>query len=315
MEIAFSVIIPLYNKAPYIKRALQSVLNQTVAASEIIVVDDGSNDNGSAVVMEINNPLIRLIQQRNSGVSVARNNGISEARFRFVAFLDADDEWKPCFLSTIHDLITIYPQAGAFATAYEMVEPDGKIRKPKINKIPKSTWKGILVNYFLTALKDPPLWTSATVVPKEVFSNIGKFRVGEKIGEDLDMWLRIAVNYKVAWNSISAARYYRDSSNRACNNQFTQNRYILVNSGTEVLRTIKNSKLFNARHLKEYITKYKIIAASQCIVSLNQIEARENLKNAFSLFFLKDFLWWGFWSIVPKQLLISIIHFKKFLTK
>ena len=78
---AISVVIPLYNGAAYIERSIHSVLAQTVLPAEILVIDDGSTDNGAALVMQKNYPLVRLISQANAGVSAARNKGISESRY------------------------------------------------------------------------------------------------------------------------------------------------------------------------------------------------------------------------------------------
>ena len=87
-----SVIIPLYNGAAYIERSIHSVLNQTFQEFEIVVVDDGSTDDGPQRVTAFHLPHIRLIRKANGGVSAARNTGIREARYGLIAFLDADDE-------------------------------------------------------------------------------------------------------------------------------------------------------------------------------------------------------------------------------
>ena len=95
-EIKISVIIPMYNREKTIHYCLQSVLNQTYQAAEIIVVDDCSVDSSVDIVKSLNNPLIRLIiLERNSGAQVARNRGIKESRYEWIAFQDSDDEWLP----------------------------------------------------------------------------------------------------------------------------------------------------------------------------------------------------------------------------
>ena len=121
-----SVVIPLYNKAPYIARALNSVLAQERLPEEIIVVDDGSTDGGGDLVKQFKDPLIRLIRQENQGVSAARNRGISLAKGELIAFLDADDTWQPGFLKVISEMRELYPQAGIYGTAYDVINPKGK---------------------------------------------------------------------------------------------------------------------------------------------------------------------------------------------
>jgi len=148
----FSVIIPLYNKAPYVRKALESVLAQTYTDFELIVVDDGSTDESANIVetmlrkikgyrlevkgkenevidysleikgeensgAEINayhlSPInYKLIRQANTGVAAARNNGVAQAMGDYLAFLDADDWWEPNYLERMAQLIEDYPDAG-----------------------------------------------------------------------------------------------------------------------------------------------------------------------------------------------------------
>ena len=95
---AVSVVIPLYNKDKYIARALDSVFGQTCQDFEVIVVDDGSTDNGAEIVRSYKDRRLRFIRQANAGPGAARNHGIQESRAPLLAFLDADDEWLPEFL-------------------------------------------------------------------------------------------------------------------------------------------------------------------------------------------------------------------------
>lgn len=97
---AISVVIPLYNKGRYIERALSSALGQTFPPAEIVVVDDGSMDDGPKRVLTFSDRRITLIRQENRGPGAARNAGLERAKGKYVAFLDADDEWGPSFLET-----------------------------------------------------------------------------------------------------------------------------------------------------------------------------------------------------------------------
>ena len=95
-----SVVIPLYNKAHTIVNTLSTVINQIYTDFEIVIVDDGSTDNGvNTIVQHFSDPRIRIINQPNAGVSAARNRGVQESIYQYIAFLDADDEWHPDYLS------------------------------------------------------------------------------------------------------------------------------------------------------------------------------------------------------------------------
>ena len=135
----------MYNKKKYISRAVNSVLKQIYTNFELIVIDDGSTDNGANEVQKNKDNRIKIIHQNNQGVSAARNRGIDEAKGELVAFLDADDEWKHNFLVTIITLREKYPQAGAFATAYEF------------NKVATQTQLNIFENDTIEILLNPKM--------------------------------------------------------------------------------------------------------------------------------------------------------------
>lgn len=121
---SITAIIPLYNKEPYIERALASVLAQPVAELEVIVVDDGSSDGGAAKVEACTDPRVRLIRQANAGPGAARNRGLAEAHGDFIAFLDADDYWLPDYLPTSLALFAQYGEAiDAVVSAYALNHP------------------------------------------------------------------------------------------------------------------------------------------------------------------------------------------------
>ncbi len=204
-----SVIIPLYNKREYIARTINSVLSQTYQDFEIVVIDDGSTDAGAEKVKSIIDKRIHLIIQENAGVAAARNRGIEESRREFIAFLDADDEWKPDYLSTQIMLTEKYPQCNVFATNYEFCNSKENTTPTIIRKIPFPGEDGILTNYFeVASCSHPPLWTSAVMVRKQAIQSIGGFPIGIKSGEDLLTWARLAVKYKIAYSKKVCAVYH-----------------------------------------------------------------------------------------------------------
>ncbi len=120
-----SVVIPLFNKAPYIRRALTSVLEQTASALEVIVIDDGSTDDGANIARQCGDARVRVISQANSGPGAARNRGLSLARGEFIAFLDSDDYWLPTFLAEgLSGFADYGPTATTLVSAYCLNTPN-----------------------------------------------------------------------------------------------------------------------------------------------------------------------------------------------
>jgi hypothetical protein len=212
-----TVVIPLYNKETYVRRAVDSVLAQTFTDFEVIVVNDGSTDNGPALVRQYNDPRVRLIDQENRGVSAARNRGIAEAGGELIAFLDADDEWRPAYLEVVCHLREKYPEAGMYATAYLIRDACGNQRGAGIRGVPSAEdWEGVVANYFRAArLGEPPVTSSSACIPRHVFLDIGGFPEGVTYGEDLDTWTRIAGKYPVAISNVRAVIYHGDDPGRA----------------------------------------------------------------------------------------------------
>lgn len=206
-----SVVIPLYNKEKQIAHTIQSVFNQTFQDFEVVIVDDGSTDGSVSEVEKFSDSRIRLIHQKNAGVAAARNRGIEEAKGDLIAFLDADDEWKPEYLATQYHLSQKYPDCSVFVCNYEFRNTEGKVIPTIIRKLPFSGEDGILSNYFeMASCSHPPLWTSAVMVKKQAIQAIGGFPVGIKSGEDLLTWARLAVNVKIAYSRTPLAVFIRD---------------------------------------------------------------------------------------------------------
>ncbi|MEZ7867639.1 MAG: glycosyltransferase family 2 protein [Paludibacteraceae bacterium] len=217
----FSVIIPLYNKAPYVEKAIRSVAAQTFREFELIVIDDGSTDNSFEIANQLigeilidsttNPPLggLRGATQLNSGVSTARNNGVALASYPYICFLDADDWWAPTFLEEMKALIEEFPEAGIYGTGYYIVK-HSRIRVATIG-VDDGFEKGE-IDYCRVYAKTlcMPLWTGAVCIPKPVFEEENGFKPALKLGEDFDLWIRIALKHKVVLVNKPLAYYNQD---------------------------------------------------------------------------------------------------------
>lgn len=211
----FSIIIPLYNKAAYIQKAIHSVMSQTYQEFEVIVVDDGSTDKSlkmlqsTIIDLQVPEEKIRIIEQENQGVSSARNNGVKCAKYEYIAFLDADDWWEATYLEEMKKLIEDYRTAGIYGCGYYKVK-NGNLIEGNVGV--DSTFISGEIDYFKVYAKTMymPLCTSATVVRKDVFINLGGFKPKLKAGEDFDLWVRIVRRYPVAILKKPLAFYNQD---------------------------------------------------------------------------------------------------------
>ncbi len=207
----FSVVIPLYNKACYVEKAVLSVLSQTFTEYELIIVNDGSKDNFKEVLerIDLKNTDYRLINQANAGVSSARNIGVQSSKYPYIAFLDADDWWEPTYLEEMSLLVKEYPEGGIYGSSYYLVKNENKRIAP-IGL--KPGFKSGEINYYQVYAETlcMPLWTGAVVVPKECFLEQGGFNPVLKLGEDLDLWVRIALKYPVVFINKPLSNYNQD---------------------------------------------------------------------------------------------------------
>lgn len=233
----FSIIIPLYNKAAYVEKALRSVFAQAYTDYELIVVDDGSKDDSKEVaerVLADCKAPYRLMLQSNAGVSVARNNGVSASHGEYLCFLDADDWWEPTFLEEIAALINSYPDTGIYGTSYTIVnETKHKTRVASIGV--DDGFKEGYIDYCQVYAKTlcMPLCTGAVCIPRPVFDEMGGFPKGIRLGEDFMLWIRIALKYKVAFLNKPLANYNQDvdAANRGVGHLHNPKYHMLWNLG------------------------------------------------------------------------------------
>ena len=207
----YSIIIPLYNKADYIEKAINSVHSQTFKDFELIIINDGSTDKSFEILNKIDFKSIdyRIINQDNVGVSTTRNKGVKLAKYTYIAFLDADDWWEPTFLEEMRNLIFEFPEAGIYGSGYFIVNNNIKV-KDTIG-VDKNFSRGI-INYCAVYAKTlcMPLWTGASVIKKDLFEQENGFKPKLKMGEDFDLWIRIALKYPVALINKPLSNYNQD---------------------------------------------------------------------------------------------------------
>lgn len=311
-----SVVIPLYNKGPQIKRAIQSVLAQKFQDFEIIIVDDGSTDKSAEVVKGFTDPKIRLIQQENEGVSAARNRGIEKAKADLIAFLDADDEWTPSFLETVLRLKNKYPEAGAYAAGYKIYR-GSEIKIANLKNLPPAPWEGLLPSYFMsTALGDHPVCSSAVCIPRNIIKELGGFKKGVVWGEDVDLWGRVALKYPIAYSWEIGAIYHKEAINRSFKRRVSHpiDVHPFVKSAQKLLASeeVPPQKLYD---LRECIAKYQILTASQNLSGGYRKSAKENLKKCDTELFQKEKLFFYCLVMIPhpiyKKMMNIVLKRKK----
>jgi glycosyltransferase involved in cell wall biosynthesis len=190
-----SVVIPCYNAQAYIGATIRSVLAQDLPGMEIIVVDDGSSDRSLDLVGD-QFPQVRAVAQANQGVAAARNHGLSLARGKWVAFVDADDIWLPGKLKAQFDEMAALPGCRMSYTAWQVwpsvvPEPDpGYLAQLAASAADRSRWQGASGWIYPQLLLDCVVWTSTVLAERALFEETGGFDTTLRIGEDYDLWLR-----------------------------------------------------------------------------------------------------------------------------
>ena len=190
--IKISVIIPTYNRAKFLPKTLNSIINQSYQIDEIIVVDDGSSDNTKEVVQNFISeyPFIKYFYQENSGVSSARNKGIKVALNEWIAFCDSDDIWLEDKIKFQVEFLQKNPHI-LFTHTNEIWLRNDKIIKQK------SKYKKVSGDCFVQNLPNTLIGASTVLLHKSIFEDIGYFDENLIACEDYDMWLRIARKYEI----------------------------------------------------------------------------------------------------------------------
>jgi hypothetical protein len=197
-----SVVIPTYNCAQWIGQALDSVLAQTMAPAEVIVVDDGSKDDTPGVMERYVARGVQYIRQPNSGVAAARNRGIAQSSGELIAFLDADDTWHPRKLEIQVPVLASRPELGLLATAlFDPVETTDPGQIPESRDVAIIAWRKLVVKNYLA--------TSSILARRAAIDSAGEvpFDTALQGPEDHDLWIRIAEVAKVGKLDLALTGY------------------------------------------------------------------------------------------------------------
>ena len=189
--ISLSVVVPTFNRAGIINRAINSVLSQTFKADEIIIVDDGSTDSTREIITQ-NFPMVKYFWQKNRGVSSARNFGVKIAKGDWIAFLDSDDEWAPQKLMNQMKALSENPVLKICYTNETWIRNGVQVNQKKKH----AKHGGYIFRFCLPLCLISP---SSVIIHRSIFEEVGLFDETLLVCEDYDLWLRICSRWPVLY--------------------------------------------------------------------------------------------------------------------
>ena len=243
-----SVIIPTFNRLSLISRAINSVLSQTIKPFEIIVVDDGSRDNTSNFIKN-KYKSVKLIKQKNLGVSKARNVGIKNSSGDWIALLDSDDEWKKNKLEVQIKSLSEYDYYSVCHTNEIWIRNGIRVNQKKRHQ----KYGGYIFDKCLDICRISP---SSIIFKKNIINEVGWFDEGLSICEDYDLWLRITANYKILFIDKPLINKYGGHSDQLSKSV----------KGIEAYRIKSLENLLNNTKL---IKDYKVLTIKMLITKLD----------------------------------------------
>jgi succinoglycan biosynthesis protein ExoO len=263
----FSIIIPVFNKRPHLERSINSVLNQTFKEYELILVDDGSTDGSRELIESFrgqNKIKIFYRTQPGPGGYAARNFGITKARFDWIAFLDADDEWGLDRLQQMKDLSERFPKAEFLSSAWIEYFSEKKI----ISDYYHLAHKNEPSHYFdlNTFLSDKQMvCTTVAIIKKDILVTVNGFDETWTRGADLDLWLRVLLQgVKGAWLNQTNATYFRNSVNMVTENV----EYVISPAMPTIQKFLKENDDFHQRtNLEKYSNKLTYITIKRLLIT------------------------------------------------
>lgn len=271
-----SVVIPAYNAAAYIAETIRSVQNQTFSDWELIVVDDGSTDETATIVSGfLSDPRVRYVKQKNAGVSAARNHGMQPASGTFIAFLDADDLWKPENLSLKAAYLEANPSVLLVHADVENIDenskPLGSFNSGKEGNVLRDLllWNG-------TVVPGP----SSILVRKKAAEAIGGFDTELSTAADQDFFFRLAAKGNFGQIRKLLSQYRIHSSNMHANIALMERDHLLT------YRKAKQRNVFGSSRFRRkcFANLYLILAGSWWVNGKNKSRGFKFLLKAFFIY-------------------------------
>ncbi len=206
----FSIIIPAYNAIKYLPETLESVLKQTFTDFEVVIIDDGSDDNIIEWATGIKDSRVKLISQENQGVAAARNLGINQTIGKYIAFIDADDLWEVSKLEKQFHCLQNNPSVGLVHTEMMLIDDNSQSLGRKFT----SNVEG---NALKQLLEKNTIVTSSVIVNRNCLETVGNFDRNLTSSEDWELWVRIAAHYPIALVKEPLV-FYRQHANNTTKN-------------------------------------------------------------------------------------------------
>ena len=296
-----SVVVPAYNAAEFLEATMQSVLDQSYPHWEMLVVDDGSSDRTPQVVQQkaAEDSRIRLISQRNQGVSVARNVGVSQAKGDIVAFLDADDRWMPDKLATHVEFMQTHPEASASFARAELINFDGTTAHRTTNNFSKR----VAVQSILYT--NPTITTSNIVIYKSVFEALGGF--DESMGHDEDVELLFRLAYQPEYTLMGIDRVLLQY--RLCEDGLSSNLDKMEAGWMALMEKARKSApgLIEAHYQAAHSAKLQYLARKSLRLNMPAAVGRSFIDRAIA------YSWKSLYK-QPKMIVIALLVYLKLIT-
>ena len=240
--IMFSIIMPTFNRADFIRKAIKSVIDQTFINWELLIIDDGSTDNTKEVVSNFSDPRIRYIHQINKERSAARNNGIQKSKGSFICFLDSDDYYLDDFLAEFYKEISKNNFKNAFYFCNTFCEKSNGV----IEKSPGAN-EHFLGNYDF--LLNNTIGTPRVCLPSGILKT-NLFDVQIRIGEDFELWMRLINGLEIKYIK-SYTQVFLDHDKRSINNN------VIIQSLISIEIRVKTASKYKDNFSKEAFSIFK----------------------------------------------------------